>query len=68
MVLREERHIPTDKMLSDALTKPGLVPQLMHMPTTGKARFTNNKVVTCYRTIHIPDMFTESDPENITRY
>eukprot|EP00959_Pyramimonas_sp_CCMP1952_P196812 4115327-Pyramimonas_sp.AAC.1 len=48
MALGEERmtgrmgftiHIPTDVMLRDALTKPGMFPQLMYLLTTGIAKF-----------------------------
>ena len=62
-------HIPTDVMISDALTKPGTFPQLMRLLTTGVASFTNNKkAITVKRIVHKPGGFSESDLENIERF
>ena len=78
MALREERmtgrvrntlHIPTDVMLSDALTKPGTFPQLMYLLTTGIAKFHGSKKpITCKRMLHRPGVFSESDLESIQRF
>ena len=78
MALREERmtgrgrntlHIPTDVMLSDALTKPGTFPQLMYLLTTSIAKFHGSKKpITCKRMLHRPGAFSESDLESIQRF
>ena len=56
-------------MISDALTKPGVFPQLMHMLTTGTVVFSGTKkIITSKRILHVPDVFTEGDLERIERY
>eukprot|EP00959_Pyramimonas_sp_CCMP1952_P408365 8558502-Pyramimonas_sp.AAC.1 len=64
MAWREERmtgrvrftmRIPTDVMFSDALTKPGIFLQLMHLLATGIAEFHGSKKdITCKQLLHRP--------------
>ena len=78
MALREERmtgrirmsvHIPTDVMISDALTKPGTFPQLMRLLTTGVVQFVGaKKQITVKRLMNRPGAFSESDLENIEKF
>ena len=78
MALREERisgrirftiHVPTDVMISDALTKPGVFHQLMLLLTTGVARFTTTKKdVTAKRIRHLPAVYDEADLKMIEKF
>jgi hypothetical protein len=77
MALREERmtgrvrlslHIPTEIMISDALTKAGTFVQLMKLLTTGKLDLTAAKKDITVRRLRVPDCYTETDLEHIERF
>ena len=78
MALREERittrirwtlHVPTEIMVADAMTKPGVFKQMMKLLTTGYLDMEMvQKDATARRIVHRPDTYTESDLESIVKF
>eukprot|EP00959_Pyramimonas_sp_CCMP1952_P414747 8689645-Pyramimonas_sp.AAC.2 len=68
MALREERitartrwtiHVPTEVMVADAMTKPGVFKQMMKLLTTGWLDMgMTTKVATARRILHRPSEYT----------
>eukprot|EP00959_Pyramimonas_sp_CCMP1952_P082956 1733878-Pyramimonas_sp.AAC.1 len=78
MALREERittrirrtlHVPTEIMVADAMTKPGVFRQMMELLTTGYLDMEMvQKNATARRILHRPDTYSESDLESIIKF